>query len=748
MNLSNIICVDKRIISFLIVCAVTISSAWCFIPDGGYKIKTVVIDAGHGGKDPGNIGTGRHKVTEKHVALDVALKFGELIKAEFPDIKVIYTRDKDEFIGLDERAKIANNAKADLFISIHCNAFKKPESNGMETFVLGLHKTEENLQIAMKENSVIFMEDDYEAKYEGFDPNSPESMIALTMMQSAFLNQSIELSSAIQGEFAKSTNLFDRGVKQAGFLVLRKTTMPSVLVELGFLTNKENEDFLVSGKGKEAMAGALLRAFKKYKSHYETEEKPKTVVKETTGNTSAKESEDKAKEEAALKAKQEAELQAQKEAEAKLATEKKAKEDAAAKAKKDAELKAKKEAEEKAAAEKKAKEEAELKAKKEAEAKAAAEKKAKEEEELKAKKAEEKKAAEQKEKDDAAAKEKAFAELTARLESEKRAREEAAANAKADAENKAKQDAEAKAKADAEKKAKEEAERMAKLKAIKQQDEKEVAEKNEAEQKAKHDEMVKKMLEEEKKNDEKAQLIAEFERRLKEKEQLEAIKKAQDEQMKQVKEAADKNAVTQAKIENTIDELKKAEEEKKAKQQADADARAAEEQRQKEEKAALEKKADDEALKRKKAEEVAELEREVMMAKKEELLKKIRETLDKPGTETKTETKQNTEPTKNQPDKTENKKTLSGKPVFKVQFFTSPVPIPLSSPKFSGVGTDIKEYEAGGLYKYTSGNFDTIEAATSHQSKIKKLGFNDAFVAAFLNGERISMSDARNILNK
>ncbi|MGB1318374.1 MAG: N-acetylmuramoyl-L-alanine amidase family protein, partial [Flavobacteriales bacterium] len=215
-----------------------------------FRIKTIVIDAGHGGKDPGNLGTGRYKAKEKDIALEVALRVGEYIGKQFPDINVIYTRKTDVFIGLDGRAEIANDAKADLFLSIHCNAFPNPNSNGVETFVLGLHRNKENLQVAMKENSAIFLEEDYKTRYEGFDPNSAESIIALTIMQSAYLQQSLAISSYIQSQFKNRVGRRDRGVKQAGFLVLRKTTMPSILTELGFLTNKEEEDFLNSENGK------------------------------------------------------------------------------------------------------------------------------------------------------------------------------------------------------------------------------------------------------------------------------------------------------------------------------------------------------------------------------------------------------------------------------------------------------------------------------------------------------------------
>ncbi len=247
-----------------------------------YRIKTIVIDAGHGGKDPGNLGTGRYKAQEKDIALDVVLRVGAYIEKQFPEIKVIYTRNTDVFIGLDGRAEIANDAKADLFISVHCNAFTNPNSNGVETFVLGLHRNKENLQVAMKENSAIFLEDDYKTKYEGFDPNSAESIIALTIMQSAYLQQSLTISSYVQNQFKNRVGRKDRGVKQAGFLVIRKTTMPSILIELGFLTHAPEEDFLNSENGKSYMSSAIFRGFKEYKEMVE-DPLPGGVIEEEEG---------------------------------------------------------------------------------------------------------------------------------------------------------------------------------------------------------------------------------------------------------------------------------------------------------------------------------------------------------------------------------------------------------------------------------------------------------------------------------
>lgn len=229
------------------------------------KQFVVMIDPGHGGRDTGTPGTGRYKTTEKDIALDVSLALGKML-AKLPNIKVIYTRTKDTYPTLSQRAVATNKKKADLFISIHCNAQpgKKGTAYGAETFVLGLSKNKTNLEVAKRENSVIFLEDNYEETYGGFDPNSPESLISLIIMQEEYLDQSIELASYIQKEFKTTGKRKDRGVKQAGFWVLSKTYMPSVLVELGFLTHKKEEDFLNSKKGKKVMTKSLYNAIKKY----------------------------------------------------------------------------------------------------------------------------------------------------------------------------------------------------------------------------------------------------------------------------------------------------------------------------------------------------------------------------------------------------------------------------------------------------------------------------------------------------
>ncbi|MCC5923186.1 MAG: N-acetylmuramoyl-L-alanine amidase [Crocinitomicaceae bacterium] len=231
-------------------------------------MHTVVIDAGHGGKDPGCIGK---YLKEKDVALRISLKLGEFIKEKYPDMNVVYTRDKDVFLALDERAKIANKNNADLFISIHANA-ASPKAYGTETFVLGLHRTESQQKVAERENSIIHFEENSEEKYADFDL-SPDAIIARQIQLSVFLDQSIYFASNIQKEFG-GVGRFDRGVKQAGFLVLYKTTMPSVLVEAGFLTNPAEENFLRDTLNQDQLANAIFRAFQQYKNTIEGNQVP------------------------------------------------------------------------------------------------------------------------------------------------------------------------------------------------------------------------------------------------------------------------------------------------------------------------------------------------------------------------------------------------------------------------------------------------------------------------------------------
>lgn len=259
----------------------------------------VVIDAGHGGADPGNLGTKRYRTTEKEVTLDVALLLRKYIQERFPDVKIVMTRERDEYPSLQRRVALANETQADLFISIHCDAFDNPKARGSSTFVMGMHKSEESLRVAMKENASIYQEDDYETRYAGFNPDDPDTYIALALKQSVYLNQSLELGSLIQNQFSDRIGRKDRGVKQAGYYVISFTNMPSVLVELGFLTNPEEEDFLNSQNGKELMASALLRAFRTYKEKHhpgpaapEPAPAPQPAIEEPTAPAAATSSPD------------------------------------------------------------------------------------------------------------------------------------------------------------------------------------------------------------------------------------------------------------------------------------------------------------------------------------------------------------------------------------------------------------------------------------------------------------------------
>lgn len=239
-------------------------------------ITRVVIDAGHGGKDPGNLGTGRYKITEKTIALNVSLKVGAYIKQAFPDVEVYYTRDDDTFLPLHERTKFANSKDADLFISIHCDAFTRESAKGTGTYVMGAAKTEANLRMAQKENKAMLLEDNLDENYGGFDPNSPEGLIELSLRQNAHIHQSLKFAKEVQDQMRERVGRIDRGVRQAPYWVISFTTMPSVLVELGFLTNKEEEDFLISEQGQDYTASAIYRAFKTYKTNMETLEPQET----------------------------------------------------------------------------------------------------------------------------------------------------------------------------------------------------------------------------------------------------------------------------------------------------------------------------------------------------------------------------------------------------------------------------------------------------------------------------------------
>ncbi len=227
------------------------------------RIKKVVIDAGHGGKDPGAMGL---RSREKDIALSIALKAGKYISENFPDVEVIYTRKTDEFIELYRRAEIANEQHADLFISIHCNSSKSTKPYGAETYVMGLHKTNANLEVAKTENAAILYEEDYSKKYDGFDPNSPEAHIIFSLYQNAYRSYSLKLASLTQSQIVDRSSRFDRGVKEAGFWVLYKTAMPGILIEAGFISNKEEEKYLASEIGQTVIASSVYRAFREYKT--------------------------------------------------------------------------------------------------------------------------------------------------------------------------------------------------------------------------------------------------------------------------------------------------------------------------------------------------------------------------------------------------------------------------------------------------------------------------------------------------
>lgn len=256
---------DKMI--YIRNCIVLIISAFIAVQTSAAGF-TVVIDAGHGGKDVGALGK---KVREKDVNLSVALKFGKMIEDGMDDVKVVYTRSSDKYLTLQERADIANKSKGNLFISIHCNSIdrrnkKRKTIKGASTYTLGLHKSDDNLEVAMRENSVISLEKDYEVTYQGFDPNSTESYIIFEISQNVHMEQSVDFASKVQREFVSTAGRTDRGVRQAGFLVLARTSMPAVLVELDFICNPTQEKFLGSKSGQKKLAEALYNAFHKYKA--------------------------------------------------------------------------------------------------------------------------------------------------------------------------------------------------------------------------------------------------------------------------------------------------------------------------------------------------------------------------------------------------------------------------------------------------------------------------------------------------
>lgn len=286
-NITLMLCAKNRAfftqrLVILVVCvfAIGIYSTNVYGQSNNRSLLTkVVIDAGHGGKDPGAKGK---NVLEKDIVLSVALKLGKLITENYKDVKVIYTRDSDVFIPLDVRSNIANKNNANLFISIHANSNRSTVPYGAETYVMGLHKSADNFDVAATENSAIVMEDNYTSKYEGFNPKSVESYIIFSMMQSKFLDQSLYFAQLVQNQLVGLASRSDRGVKQAGFLVLWRTAMPSVLVELGFISNAKDEQYMLTEAGQNELAEGIYRSFRAYKENYEMKNFVETLPNEAT----------------------------------------------------------------------------------------------------------------------------------------------------------------------------------------------------------------------------------------------------------------------------------------------------------------------------------------------------------------------------------------------------------------------------------------------------------------------------------
>jgi len=266
----------------LLILTLLLNSAYSSIAQDAYNIDKVVIDAGHGGKDSGAVG--KHS-KEKTIALSVALKVGKLINDNIKGVDIIYTRDKDVFVELHKRADIANKSKADVLISIHCNASSSTKAKGTETWIIGTSRSEKNLAVAKKENAAILLEADYSKNYNNFDPNSTESYIMFEMLQNSYRGQSMLLAQSVQNQFRDRMHRVDRGVKEAGFLVLVYSTMPSILVELGFISNAEEEKFLLSDQAQDYLASAIYRAFRDYKNSMEKgKEISNTIIEENTNN--------------------------------------------------------------------------------------------------------------------------------------------------------------------------------------------------------------------------------------------------------------------------------------------------------------------------------------------------------------------------------------------------------------------------------------------------------------------------------
>jgi len=240
------------------------------------RMKKIVIDPGHGGDKPGAIG---RISKEKDLNLAISLKLGELVKEHLKPVEVVYTRTKDHDVDLIRRSQLANKENADIFISIHCNASRNRNASGTETFVMGLAKTQANIEAAKKENADILMEANYAEKYDGFDPNSPESNIFFAFYQNAYLDQSLTLASKVQDQFISNTKMLNRGVKQAPYLVLYKTSVPAILTEVGFISNQEEEKYLNTQLGQYEIAASLFLAVLEYKNFMEGVKRPLPSIK-------------------------------------------------------------------------------------------------------------------------------------------------------------------------------------------------------------------------------------------------------------------------------------------------------------------------------------------------------------------------------------------------------------------------------------------------------------------------------------
>lgn len=243
-------------------------------PYAAKQVKTIVIDPGHGGHDPGC--NGANEIWEEAVTLSISLKLGEILADSLPDLKVLFTRKTDKFVELWQRPELANKNKADLFISIHCNSNVNTMAAGSETYFMGLHKTTGNLEVAKRENEAIKFESDYKTneRYGGFDPNSPEGHIIFTLVQNAFIRQSLKFSTMVEQQTNKISKIRTRGVKQAGFLVLWQTAMPSVLIETGFLSNPSDRAVLKSEEGQRTIAKGIYKAIRQYKQDIEKSTNP------------------------------------------------------------------------------------------------------------------------------------------------------------------------------------------------------------------------------------------------------------------------------------------------------------------------------------------------------------------------------------------------------------------------------------------------------------------------------------------